>query len=144
MKTELEWHKGPALGGGGTAGIEDGVAQWYSGDRIMIIIERDEGRAYAVVDIDCDEHYFRVLDAASGDTFEAGDPSSWSWWAKLDKKNLPPVLVSPASKENPDRSTGHWCEKCGHAMRHNVPRLGDAAGFVHAATGDFLCSRSSS
>lgn len=31
------------------------------------------------------------------------------------------------------------CGECGKEMRHNVPRLGDSGGFVHADTGSFLC-----
>lgn len=33
------------------------------------------------------------------------------------------------------------CAKCGLPMRHNVPRLGDAGGWVHADNGSFDCPR---
>lgn len=89
----LEWHKGPAEGGQGTAGKnEDGVPQWYDGDRLLIIVETNEGREIAVVDISADEDYFDVRDASSGDTYDAWGPECWSWWAKLDKRNTPPAL----------------------------------------------------
>ena len=87
----LEWHKGPAEAGAGTAETNDeGLPQWYSGDRLLIIIETNRGREIAVVDIDADEHYFRVTDASSGDIYDAWQPEDWSWWAKLTKHNLPP------------------------------------------------------
>lgn len=92
MKTEIEWIKGPALGGEGTAGKnEEGVPQWYDGDRLLILIETNKGREIAVVDLDCDEHYFNVTDASSGDVYDAWEPSSWSWYAKLNSKNLPAI-----------------------------------------------------
>lgn len=31
------------------------------------------------------------------------------------------------------------CAKCGGEMIHNVPRIGSDGGFIHAATGQFLC-----
>lgn len=35
---------------------------------------------------------------------------------------------------------GHsYCQKCHKEMRHNVPRLGPAGGWVHADTGYVLC-----
>jgi hypothetical protein len=92
MKTELEWHEGPARGGLGTAGKNaDGVAQWFNGDRLLLIIDTNKGREIAVVDISADEDVFDVHDASTGDLFDAWEPHSWSWWAKLDKRNLPPV-----------------------------------------------------
>ncbi len=33
-----------------------------------------------------------------------------------------------------------WCSRCKAPMRHNVPRLGSAGGFVHAETGKFECA----
>lgn len=87
----LEWHKGPAEGGVGTAETNDeGLTQWYNGDRLLIIIETNRGREIAVVDIDADEECFLVTDASSGDTYDAWAPEDWSWWAKLTKHNLPP------------------------------------------------------
>jgi hypothetical protein len=35
---------------------------------------------------------------------------------------------------------GPVCAKCGEAMRYNVPRMGPAGGFIHAATGKFECA----
>lgn len=86
----LEWHKGPAEGGQGTAGKnEDGVPQWWDGDRLLIIVETNQGREIAVVDISADEDYFDVRDASTGDTYDAWGPECWSWWAKLTRHNLP-------------------------------------------------------
>lgn len=87
----LEWRKGPAEDGEGTAGKnEDGVPQWWDGDRLLIIIETNNGREIAVVDISADEDAFDVRDASSGETYDAWGPECWSWWAKLTKHNLPP------------------------------------------------------
>lgn len=87
----LEWRKGPAEDGEGTAGKNDeGVPQWYDGDRLLIVIETNNGREIAVVDICADENDFSVKDASSGDEYDAWSPESWSWWAKLTKHNLPP------------------------------------------------------
>lgn len=47
--------------------------------------------------------------------------------------------MTPISKDNPDKSTGMWCADCGRSMRHNVPRLGPAGGFVHADTSSVNC-----
>jgi len=32
------------------------------------------------------------------------------------------------------------CVKCEKPMRHNVPRLGDSAGYVHSDTGSPVCA----
>ena len=87
----LEWHKGPAEGGTGTAGKcgETGKHLWWNGDRLLIIVETNQGREIAVVDIEADEDYFNVRDASTGETYDAWEPESWSWWAKLTKRNLP-------------------------------------------------------
>lgn len=87
MKTEIEWHKGPALGGEGTAGKNDeGVPQWYNGDLLLIKVETTERTELAVVRIHADEDYFSVDDASTGDTYDAWGPECWYWWAKLDGK----------------------------------------------------------
>lgn len=84
----LIWHKTEEHGG--PAGRrEDGAPLFHNGDRLLLIIETNAGREMAVVDIDCDEDYFRVTDASSGDAFDAWGPDSWTWWAKLDKSNCP-------------------------------------------------------
>jgi hypothetical protein len=91
----LIWNAGPPQGGGGTAGKDDnGAALFYNGDRLLLIIDTNHGREMAVIDIDCDEDYFRVTDASTGDNFDAWGPESWEWWAVLDKKNLPPLPKS--------------------------------------------------
>lgn len=90
MKAEIEWHKGPALGGVGTAGTENGISQWYDGDHLLIIVDTDNGgnpvREIATVYINADEDLFEVRDASTHDIYDAWGPESWSWWAKLDGK----------------------------------------------------------
>lgn len=99
----LEWNLGPAEGGEGTAGKDEetGAPLFYDGDRLLIIIETNQGREIAVVDIDCDEHYFNVTDASSGETYDAWEPHQWSWWAKLDKCNTPPIQPSAPPYHEP-------------------------------------------
>lgn len=95
LPVSLVWHRGPAEGGHGTGGpneegIESTASQWWDGETLLIIVETNKGREFAVVHIAADEDYFRVTDASTGDIYDAWGPESWSWWAKLDKKNLPP------------------------------------------------------
>lgn len=104
----LKWHKGPALGGEGTAGKNDeGVPQWYDGDRLLIIVETTGDDEMAIVDIIADEDLFQVKDATTGDTYDAWEPAQWSWWAKFNKHNLPSAAARPdaplpsAGKEKP-------------------------------------------
>lgn len=89
----ITWMPGRAQGGGGTAGKDEanGAPLFFNGDRLLLIIETDLGREMAVVDIDCDEDYFRVTEVTSGEGFDTWGPESWSWWAKLDKTTLPPA-----------------------------------------------------
>jgi hypothetical protein len=90
--TALTWHKGPASGGVGTAGSrEDGTSLWWDGDLLLILVETNSGRETALVSISCDEHYFSVIDANTGDAYGDWGPESWSWWAKLESVNLPPT-----------------------------------------------------
>ena len=54
--------------------------------------------------------------------------------------NITKLMNRPVQLEFPfveDNST--YCMSCGGKMRHNVPRLGPAGGFVHVSNGDFLC-----
>lgn len=91
VSCNLEWHPGPANGGVGTAGEKNGVSQWWDGDILLIIVETNSGREFAVVHISADgDDYFEVRDASTGDDYDAWSPDEWSWWAKLDEKNLPP------------------------------------------------------
>lgn len=100
----LKWHKGPALGGEGTAGKNDeGVPQWYDGDRLLIIVEMTSGDEMAIVDIIADEDLFQVKDATTGDTYDAWEPAQWSWWAKFNKHNLPGVAARPDAENANDR-----------------------------------------
>lgn len=87
-KVELVWQDGPARGGGGTAGKDDnGVAQWYDGDHLLIVVETEKsGREMAVVYITADEDLLEVRDSSTHDIYDAWGPESWSYWAKLDGK----------------------------------------------------------
>lgn len=92
----LKWNKGPALGGEGTAGKNDeGIPQWYDGDRLLIIVETTGDDEMAIVDIVADEDLFQVKDATTGDTYDAWEPAQWSWWAKFNKHNLPSAAARP-------------------------------------------------
>lgn len=84
------WNKGPALGGGGTAGPcterwPSGL--WGDGDKLFIAKENSKnGRfsmEYAAIGISCDEHFWEVWDLSTGDECEDWDPASWSWWARI-------------------------------------------------------------
>lgn len=93
LSSTIIWQKGPALGGGGTAGTdkENGAPLFYDGDMLLIRIDCDPGPGFAVVSIACDEGYFKVTDMGTGDDYDDWGPAEWSWWAKLDKTNLPPA-----------------------------------------------------
>jgi len=99
----LEWHKGPANGGKGTAGTaSDGTPRWWSDERLIIVIETNMGREIAIVDIDCDVDDFSVKDASTGDDYDAWTPDSWAWWAKLTDRNLPPDV--PGSSDGEEKA----------------------------------------
>lgn len=82
--TLLEWHKGVE----GTAGKdEEGVAQWYDGDRLLVIVETNQGREISVVHISCDDDFFSLTDS-NGEAW-GWEITDIEWWALLDKRNLP-------------------------------------------------------
>jgi hypothetical protein len=84
----LEWHKGPAEGGTGTAGKDDkGHDLWWDGDCLLVIVETNHGREVSVIHITSDEETFSISDS-NGDLW-GWDTTDISWWAKLDKRNLP-------------------------------------------------------
>lgn len=95
INASLEWHKGPALGGIGTAGcLKDGTALWWDGELLLIVVDLGAGdMEIALVSISCDCDYFSVTDSTTGDSYDAWGPESWSWWAKIggETKNLPPL-----------------------------------------------------
>ena len=93
----LHWHKGPALGGGGTAGKDkDGNAIWNDGDQLLIIIksEPEVGTPWSEI------HYVRTFcidgfmsaSDARGDEFTDFDPDEWSYWARITPQSLPAEL----------------------------------------------------
>jgi hypothetical protein len=84
------WHKGPALGGGGTAGpcserFPSGL--WTDGDKLFIAVQTlNNGRfstVYCAVGISCDEHFFELWDLSTGDTYDSCGPESWAYWARI-------------------------------------------------------------
>lgn len=85
MSAELTWHRGTDEG---TAGKDkDGKALWWDGDCLLVIVETNKGREIATVRISCDDEMFELYDS-NGDVFP-WELSDISWWAKLDKTNLP-------------------------------------------------------
>ncbi len=93
----ITWHKGPGLGGGGSAGThKDGYALWYDGDRLLMAfpspLDEDEVciRAIRIVadggvsfmDDDTDEQMWDI------------DPDNILWWAKMNDA-LPPASLTP-------------------------------------------------
>ena len=87
----LEWHKGPALGGEGTAGKDEetGAPLWWNNDCLLIVVETNSGRELAIVNIDCDEDYWRVTEATTGEDYGDWGPECWAWWTYI-RKSLPP------------------------------------------------------
>ena len=86
---KLDWHKGPAEGGTGTApDAKDGKDMWWDGDTLLVIVETNKCREIVVLNVSADEDDFSVTDCY-GDYYSDWGPECWSWWAKLDKNNLP-------------------------------------------------------
>jgi len=88
MTTEIKWEKGPAKGGQGTAGTEDGFARWYDGDELMIVVETNHSREIAIVTISCDSEHFSVNDQ-NGESYYEWSPEDWAYWAKLEDISIP-------------------------------------------------------
>lgn len=80
MTTQLEWHRGPALGGEGTAGKRG----WWDGDRLIIIVDTAKGREVAIVNVSADEGHATMRYDMEGSVCD-WSVDSISWWAKLDK-----------------------------------------------------------
>lgn len=83
METKIEWNKGPARGGQGTAGKD----LWWDGDTLLVIVETNDGRDIDVVSVQADEHCLSLQDS-NGDIY-GWEPSDIAWWAKLEDANLP-------------------------------------------------------
>lgn len=93
----LEWHKGPAEGGTGTAGKENGVDMWWDGDALLIVVGTSLDREIALVSVNADEDQLSLTCLNTGECFDAWTLSDVSWWAKLDDKTLPPRVNTKAS-----------------------------------------------
>lgn len=91
MTATLNWVKGPALGGVGTAGIKDGVPQWRDGDMLLVLVETNHGDELHVFYISCDEGFFSVEDSYGDCPWE---PECWSWYAVLKDSDLPKKEVA--------------------------------------------------
>ena len=90
MYVILKWNKGPAQGGGGTAGLRDDVPWWTDGDLIIAIIETTAGREFAALRVHADEGLLSFTDGI-GNEFDASS-SDIHWWALLTPLNTPPEL----------------------------------------------------
>lgn len=81
----LEWHRGPANGGEGSAGGD----QWYDGHRLLVVVDTNGGeREYALVTVEADGYADLMI--------AEDEPWDWgvqdvSWWAKVEDRHLPPV-----------------------------------------------------
>ena len=83
LTQNLEWKKGPALGGPGTAGVNaSGISQWWDGDMLLIAVETNSGVEIYLVVIYADDECFDVR-TPGGDSFSEWDPESWSYYAVL-------------------------------------------------------------
>lgn len=97
----INWHEGPARGGGGSFGKDSkGRALWGDGDRLLIAVELSNGGLdIAKVVISTDGETFSVLmDDDTGDDYGDWSPDDWSWWAKDYDEN--PRLVPEIAKES--------------------------------------------
>ena len=80
----LEWKKGPALGGEGTAGGD----WWNDGDWLIIVVDTVGKRRVFMVRVSCDVDYFGLYDQYD-DYFDDYSIEDVSWYAVLDTKHLP-------------------------------------------------------
>ena len=103
LGVNLQWHKGPAEGGTGTAGKEDGVDMWWDGDLLVIVVGTTNDREIALVSVNADEDQLSLTCHNTGDSYDAWSLSDVSWWAKLDSKTLPPRDKAKASSPNTER-----------------------------------------
>lgn len=94
MKKELKWNKGPANGGTGTYGEDNGVgSRWWNGEKLLIVIDLENGRNethLVIVSADGDNAYLKETlteDIIFDFTFD-----DISWWARIEKENLPDYI----------------------------------------------------
>lgn len=92
VRRELEWHPGPAIGGGGTAQHEDYATHpswWYDGQLLLVIVERTDGPEVSAVRVHADGDMLDFSNAATDDFDFGWTDQDISWWAILDDI-LPP------------------------------------------------------
>ena len=80
----LMWVRGPANGGGGTAGIKDGVPNWWDGDLLLVVVETNVGRDVSAVRVSADGPHLSFVNAGTGEDDFGWGSEDISWWAKLD------------------------------------------------------------
>jgi hypothetical protein len=80
----LVWMRGPANGGGGTAGIIDGVPNWWDGDLLLVVVETNAGRDVSAVRVSADGPHLSFVNAGTGDDDFGWGSEDIAWWAKLD------------------------------------------------------------
>jgi len=98
----ITWNKGPALGGGGTNGIKDGVSWWWDGDKLLLIGGTRGGQIVDLVRVSADEHFLNFEDVETGENHDWSPEDIW-WWAKVEDDMLPPAAsydVPPAEHLN--------------------------------------------
>jgi hypothetical protein len=78
-KADFTWHRGPNLGGEGTAGGNN----WWDGDTLVVIAgDGKENTILALVTVDADEGYVVLRSWEDDEALEFG-PSEIAWWSKF-------------------------------------------------------------
>lgn len=82
--TILQWHKGPARDGSGTAETKDGIHYWADGDLLLIIVETNSEPETAVVRVSADGLGVDLSCSITGDCF-GRIAEEISWWARIEE-----------------------------------------------------------
>ena len=83
----LDWRPGPAEGGGGTAGGGPEDSIWFDGDRLLVVVNCEDGVFIDLVFISVvDDH--AVFHVGEADYFSYSE-SAISWWAEIGPENVP-------------------------------------------------------
>ena len=93
-ETNIDWKRGPAQGGGGTAGKRDGCPIWRDGDLLLIVVNTIGGGSVFLcrVNSDGDEDWDQLsfVDPETGDEYFGYYEDDIDWFAVIDETNLPP------------------------------------------------------
>jgi len=99
---ELVWHRGPAMGGGGTAQDEspDGRPWWWDGDLLLVMVATNSGPFVRLVKVNADDEMLSFEDPDSGDDNFGYESRDIAWWARIER-SLPQnaQAVAAASPE---------------------------------------------